>query len=135
MNIFEKAVRNRYRFDSSVGLVTCEDLWDLPLQSKNKPNLDDIAISLSKTIRDADGVESFVSNKASSSAISRAKVKLEIVKHVIACKIEEKEALKQSENKRQLKAKVMEMIAKKKDESLESKSEEELMKMLEEIDG
>lgn len=44
MSIFEQASREKVRFQTQVGQVSVEDLWELPLSSKaNKPNLDDIA--------------------------------------------------------------------------------------------
>ena len=45
--IFMKATQKKLRFDSTQGLLTVEDLWDLPLTGTNKKaNLDDIAIGL-----------------------------------------------------------------------------------------
>ena len=45
MNIFEQAARQKIRFESVLGLLCVEDLWDLPLTSLNskRANLDDIA--------------------------------------------------------------------------------------------
>ena len=42
--MFEKATRIGLRFPSSVGLLSVEQVWALPLQNFNgRPNLDDLA--------------------------------------------------------------------------------------------
>ena len=54
MNIFEIASREDYRFNSVVGLISVSDLWKLPLTSSNehKPNLNSIAIAISKSLKE-----------------------------------------------------------------------------------
>ena len=37
MDIFKQAAKQKLRFKTSQGLVTTEDLWDMPLLSKTKP--------------------------------------------------------------------------------------------------
>jgi hypothetical protein len=43
---FEKASRLKLRFDTELGQLSVEDLWDLPLTSETRVNLDDIAHGL-----------------------------------------------------------------------------------------
>ena len=50
-NLFEVAARKKYRFDSQKGLLSVEELWDLPLQSTKSVSLDSIAIALNKEIK------------------------------------------------------------------------------------
>ena len=58
--MFEKATRRKLRFTSAAGLLSTEDLWDLPLTSATgKANLDDIAKALNRRLKDAEEV-SFV---------------------------------------------------------------------------
>lgn len=47
-NIFLQATRTRLRFPSVVGLLTVEDVWDLPLttQSASKPSIENIGSAL-----------------------------------------------------------------------------------------
>jgi len=52
--MFEKASRSKLRFMSTKGLLTVEDLWDIPLTSKNGVSLDDIAKSLHKQIKESE---------------------------------------------------------------------------------
>ena len=60
MDIFEKAAREKLRFDSPIGDLTTEQLWDLPLTSANiqRPSLDFMARAVSRELRDF-GEESF----------------------------------------------------------------------------
>ena len=58
--MLEKALINNYRYPTTVGNVTTEDLFGLPLTSKTgKPNLDDTAKSINKLLKDTEE-ESFV---------------------------------------------------------------------------
>ena len=44
MNIFERASRRKLRFDTVVGLLATEQLWELPLTAKGeRPDLDKLA--------------------------------------------------------------------------------------------
>ena len=63
MNIFEQATRAKLRFSTPNGMVSTEDLWDLPLTSLNskRANLDDIARTLDAELKSTASV-SFVSN-------------------------------------------------------------------------
>jgi len=91
-NIFERASRLRIRFESSKGLLTVEDLWVLPLTSKDnkgKVNLDDIARGLHREIQAAGDV-SFV--KPASDLDEKLSVAFEVVKHVISVLMAERDA-------------------------------------------
>ena len=58
MNIFEEASRLKLRFVTAVGGCTVEALWDLPFKSKVNANLDDVAKTVSRAIKNS-GEESF----------------------------------------------------------------------------
>jgi len=128
--MFEKAVRLKLRFDSPQGLMSAEDLWDLPLTSSrpNKANLNDIAKEVSRELK-ASGEEDFVN--PTSKADETLQLKLEIVKHVIHVIQAENEAARELANKREKKARLLELIAHKQDQELEGKSVEELTAMVE----
>lgn len=125
--MFEKASKLKLRFGTMSGNCTTEDLWDLPLQSANKASLDSIAISLSKELK-ASGEESFV-NKAPAVNVL-LQLKLDIVKHIIAIKLAEKEQATKAAEKRLHNEKVLGLIAQKEDETLAGKSVEELKSLL-----
>lgn len=125
MELFEKAVRWKLRFSTPVGQLTTEDLWDLPLTSNKArvANLNDLAKSLFKETKDADDVD-FVNPKVEPN--KELKASFEIVKHVIGVKIRERDAAEKAQETRAKKARILELIAKKQDEALAEKSEEEL---------
>lgn len=123
MELFEKALRLKLRFKSKVGAITTEDLWDLSLE-----HLDTIAKSLNKEIKLAEE-ESFIKTKTK--ANTQLEVAFDTVKHVIAVKLKEAEATKLAKERKAQKAKILEILVRKQDESLENKSEEELIAMVE----
>jgi len=120
---FEKASRLKLRFKTSVGSIATEDLWDVTLESLNT-----LAKSLNKELKDAQE-ESFIGTRSKANTI--LELKFEIVKYVIKVKLEEAETRKNAANKKAAKEKIMELINRKKDEALSSKSIEELEKELE----
>ena len=130
MSIFQKAAKIKLRFKAGNGTITTEDLWDLPLTSARKPCLDDIAKSLHKQLKES-GEISFVETPTKTN--TTLTLMFDIVKAVIqdklASRAERANAIKKKEEKEVL----LGLIKKKKGEALESLSEEELMKKLEEL--
>lgn len=133
--MFEQASRSKLRFDTPRGLLTTEDLWDLPLisSSGNRANLDAIAMSLYRQSRDAAKVVSFVSPTAESSEKSQLELRLAIVKHIIGVKLAERAAMEEASLRREKKQRILELIARKQDEELSNKSEDDLRAMLESL--
>lgn len=121
-NIFEQASRQKLRFETSIGLLTVEDLWTLPLTTtNNKPNLDDIARELNKALKGAD--ESFVSNKKKDAILQ---LKFDLAKHIIDTRLKEVDAkTKEAQRTAQI-SKIDELIASKEDEKLSGLTIEEL---------
>lgn len=124
MNIFEQASRAKLRFDTQVGMLTTEDLWSLPLTSKTKVNLDDIAIGLSAQLKATS--ESFVSTSKTDEVLS---LKLEVVKHIIGVRVAENNDRLEAEKRRQQREQIQSLIARKESESLESLSLDELREL------
>lgn len=126
MNIFEMATRNKFRFPYK-GLISVEDLWDL-----GQVQLDSIYKNLSKEIKQIQE-ESLLSAKNSEDAELQAKI--DIVKYIFTVK--QQEAIQRSidaENAYK-KRRIMEILAQKQDDSLMGKSEDELRKMLKELES
>lgn len=126
MNIFEMATRNKFRFPYK-GLISVEDLWDL-----SHVQLDSIYKNLNKEIKQIQE-ESLLSAKNSEDAELQAKI--DIVKYIFT--IKQQEAIQRSidaENAYK-KRRIMEILAQKQDDSLMGKSEDELRKMLKELDS
>ena len=127
--MFEKASRLKLRFQTSRGMLSVEDLWDVKLTSPtNGLCLDSIAKGLSKKVK-ASEEESFVVKK--SKADATLVLMLNIVKHIIDTKLMESDANEKRAMTAARKQQILEVIADKKDEGLRSKSVEELEKMLE----
>lgn len=129
--LFILAARSKFRFVSPVGQqISAEDLWDLPLSGKGA-NLDDIAKSLYKQLKEADGEVSFV--KPAVKATTEIQAKFDIVKYVIEVKMEERDARNAAELKAATKQKISGLIAQKQDQDLAGKSVEELTALLQSL--
>ena len=129
-NIFEKASRRKLRFGTNVGLLSVEDLWDLPL-TEGKVNLNDLAKSVNKLIKDDD--EDFVKvRKRATKEESDNKLRLEILKRIIEVRVEEKERKEKALERKREKELIANIITEKQNEELKNKSIEELKKMIEE---
>lgn len=129
MSIFEKVSRLKIRFNTSKGLLTTEDLWDLPL--RGPCSLDAIAVGLDRQLKEA-GTVSFV-DKAKI-ADEKAQLAFDIVKRVIEVRLEEADAAKQAKAKRELRQKLLQIKAEKQEGDLREKSMEDLDKMLAELE-
>lgn len=127
--MFEKASRQKFRFDSPAGQLCTEDLWDLPLTSKaNRANLDDIARGLHKQLKSGDDVSFVVKEKKSDEAVQ---LKFDIVKHVIDTRLAENEAAAKAQTIKEKKQQILSIIANKENEALSQASIDDLKKMLE----
>lgn len=126
-NLFLLASRAKFRFNTPSGVITVEDLWDLPLSGR-RANLDDIAKALNKQLKSASEEQSFV--KPSAPATSEIQAKFDLVLYIIKTKIEERDAAQARADKEANKQKIMALIDRKKDEALASKSAEELQELL-----
>lgn len=126
--MFEKAARLKLRFDTTKGYCSVEDLWDLPLTSTKGTSLDDLAKQYKREIN-ASAEESFVVKSSATNTI--AQLKFDLVKHVIDTKMKESEVQKTRVEKQEKRKKILEIIASKEEENLQSKSKEELLALLE----
>lgn len=122
--MFEAAVRQKLRFDSKVGQLSVEDLWDLPLTSTTKVNLDQIAIALNAQLKSTE--ESFVTGSAKDAT---TQLRFDIVRHVITVRMRENSEKVEAVQKRQKREQLDELIARKQTGALESLSVEQLEAM------
>jgi len=129
--MFEKASRLKFRYDSERGSLNTEDLWNVPLTSTKGFSLDEVAKSLSREIKNEEE-ESFVEENVKKDT-SYKKDKLEIVKHIIKIKIDEKKQREKVAEKRVMKDKILNIIAEKQVENLKGESIENLTKMLDDL--
>lgn len=129
-HIFEYATRSKLRFPSIRGELTVEQLWDVPLRSKNGDGFDlnTIAKAINqavKNISEANFVET-----VKTAAHTHCEVALEVVKHVIGVKLAEEEAAKTRAAKKQEKEKLLTILAEKQDGKLSELSVEDLQKRI-----
>jgi hypothetical protein len=128
MNIFELASRGEFRYTSAKGLLTTEDLWQLPLRSRTGCDLDAVAKAVNAKLKSTTE-ESFVEVKSNPQKAT-FEAQLEIVKHIIAVKIGEHAAAAQRLEKRDQVQKLESILARKQDAGLEALSEEEIAAQL-----
>lgn len=126
--MFEKATRNKFRFQSIQGQLSVEMLWDLPLTSRTGMDLDTVAKAVNQDLKDSQA-ESFVKKVTTANSIHADK--LEIVKHIIKVKMDEKDAAKEQRAKKASKEKLLEILERKQYEDLENMSVEEIKARIE----
>ena len=119
-NIFEYAARNKLRFPYK-GTISTEDLWDLPvteldkiykvLNKKNKTNEEESLLSIS-------------------SVDMNTLVSIDIIKYIVNYKLKKKEENEQAKKRSEDRQLIMDIVEKKRKQSLEDKTEKELLEML-----
>jgi hypothetical protein len=122
-NLFQSATRNKTRFESQVGLLTVEQLWDLPLTSQRGASLDDVGRRLLQALK-AQSEESLVT--AHSTGRQATERSIELVKAIIDTKQREAEEARSRAANAAQKAKLLEILARKQDTALEAMSEDEI---------
>jgi hypothetical protein len=124
-DIFEQAARKKLRFASSVGDLTAEQLWDLPLTHKSRPSLNELAIATAKELRDL-GDFSFVDVKPDPRK-DVLTLQLAIQKRVIEVKMAEAALAQEASKRAERKQKILEALEKLEGNELAAKSRDELL--------
>lgn len=123
-NIFEMATRNKYRFPYK-GMISVEDLWDL-----NQTQLDSIYKALNKEVK-ANQEDSLMFSQTQTDLDLQAKI--EIVRHIYTTKEQDAARRAAAAENAEKKRRILEILEQKQEDSLKNKSEDELLKMLNEI--
>ena len=131
MNIFEQASKQKFRFSTVRGEVTVEQLWDIPLTSNSGFDLDTIAKGVNTQLK-AETEESFVATKSNPSK-AKFEAMLELVKHVISAKLQQKEEASNRVKKAEERAKLIEVLERKQNANLENLDETEILKRIEQL--
>lgn len=124
MNLFEIATRRKYRFATNKGSLSVEDLWDL-----SSTQLDATYRAMTKELREQGG-ESLMQKDNDNTVLTD---KIEIIKHIFLVKKEEAAARRAAEENRNKRQRIMEILEQKRDASLQNMSEEDLQKMLNDL--
>jgi len=129
-NKFITALRKQLRFDTVTGKVTTEDLWLLPLTSKTRANLNDIAVGLDDLIQKQPR-KSFVEDSPKDN--DDTQLKFDIVLFVIETKRAEAKIVSEAAERKAKREKLLDLIDRKENQELESKGLDELRKMANEL--
>ena len=129
--MFDKAFRQKLRFESPMGQLSVEDLWDLPLTARSgKANLDDIAKELHHQLKNGDDISFVIQSKKSDETIQ---LKFDIVKHIIDVRLAEQSAAETLRSNKEKKQQLLAIISQKENEGLMNTSLDELKKMAESL--
>lgn len=126
MNMFEVALRGKYRFPFR-GMISTEDLFDL--STKDLDTIFKVLNSQLKQIKE----ESLLETKTQQDV--ELDKKIEIVKYIVKIKLEEEETRINIKKKKEQKQKILELISSKKEADLQTKSIEELQDMLDKLEN
>jgi hypothetical protein len=127
-DLFIVASRRKFRFASERGDLSVEQLWDLPLTSKNGFNLNAVAIAVNSELKGL-AEESFVETSTNPRRRELEQM-LEVVKYVISVKQEEAMAAQERVAKQELKRKLQDAIAAKEGQALLDASLDDLRAQL-----
>ena len=128
--MYKRASKLKLRFDTNIGSLSVEDLWDLPLKDgRSHLDLNRLAKELHRDVKE-DEEEDFVTPRSSNDQVLN--LKFDIVKDIIATKTAEAEAAEDRETKKAQKQQILGIIAEKQADELKGLSVEELKAKLEE---
>ncbi|KPK66789.1 MAG: hypothetical protein AMS21_01145 [Gemmatimonas sp. SG8_38_2] len=131
--IFEMATRMKLRFETEKGVLSAEDIWDLPLTSANGVSLDGMARQYNRKLKEG-REESFVERPKPDPMMAETELRFELIKRVIEVRLNERDRAKKAKERKERKEKILAIMAEKQDESLKKASMSKLQKMLDELD-
>ena len=125
MGLYKKAAKNNYTFKSPVGRVNVSDLFSMKVEVLDKMwvDLSSLADTHTKSLLGASKID------------DEAADKLEILKDIVTDKLAEKQAKLDANAKADKKRKLLEILARKQDASMEAKTEAEILAELQALDA
>jgi protein tyrosine/serine phosphatase len=129
MDLFKKATQIKLRFKAVNGLITSEDLYDIPLESDKNTSLESLAQAANKKVKECQE-ESFVNTK--SKGFNQDVLRLEILKIVIADRLAANKKAASAVANKQEKAKLLDLLAQKQDSAFTPAQIKARLKALEE---
>lgn len=131
-DLFIKATRRAYRWSSPRGLLSVEQLWELPLTHRSGFDLDHVGRELLASIKNM-GEESLISNEPDTAKVE-AQERLEVLKAIIATRQEERRVAEaralRAEKRREIRVALSELEA----NELKQASRDELLERLAQLD-
>lgn len=132
VELFEYASRKKLRFETKIGNILADDLWDLPLLAdNNNVSLDGMERDLNKILKNSAEEESYVVKQTVEN--TDAKVRLGIVRRVIDHKIDYATRAEKAAATKAKKEQILEILHEKKVGALKDMDSEALEKMLEDM--
>jgi hypothetical protein len=125
MNIYKQGILEGVRFDSSLGMLTIEQLMELPLQSKTKESMQSVMENISKEMV---AVQNFIDETSEVNEI--AELKMAIAKDIVKDKKKELRLKAQAEKDKAELEKLESALENKNNEALCAMSEEEIKKRI-----
>lgn len=126
--MFEKATRKQFRYPTSRGFVTTEQLWEMPLKSKTGFDLDTTARSINANLK-AQAEESFVDTGTNTTA-QQLQEHLDVVVYIINVKKAEAASAASLAAKKAERAKLVEILHVRNQQDLMAKSPAEIQAMI-----
>jgi len=126
MEIYKKASKQKLRVQTKAGLLSVEQLWDLPVSQ-----LDEIAVDLEKQYKSS-GKKSFLDVDSKKDKL--VKLKFDIVLDILQTKVEDNNKARKAAETKAKREKLLDLIAQKEEGELLDKSKRELEKELEKLD-
>ena len=120
--MYKEASKQKLRFQTDKGLLTPEQLWDLPIET-----LDRLAVHLEEQYENSKG-KSFLVKKSDKD--KTAKLRFDIALDILGTKVEEAETQRTKLADKEHNQKILALIESRKERQLEQLPIEELEKML-----
>lgn len=126
--LFQMAAQFKFRYPYK-GMITTEDLYDL-----TTTQLDVVYKNLNKELKAIDG-DSLIATRAADDCVKANELqnKIEIVKQIFSEKQAAAELARMAAANAEKKRHILDILAKKQDDTLQNMSEDELRKMLNEL--
>ncbi len=122
MDIFMRATKQKVRWETSKGVLSVEDVWDLSLEQLNT-----IAVKLNKEIKES-GEENFLDDSPAVSPV--VKLKFDVVIAIMDHKKTLKAAAETRAKNKEEKQKLLRLLEQREDEEMASLSKEDILKKL-----
>lgn len=127
--MFEKASRIGLRFETTKGLLSTEDLWRIPISSKDTKavTLQTLAKEAYAQLKNEDNVNFFIKSTDKKDEI--AKLRFDIIKYIGEIRLKEQEDSEIKESNKRKGQKLLEIAEEKELESLKALTAEEIRNM------
>lgn len=119
--MYKEAIKSKFRFSTSKGVLTTEQLWDL-----SKKELDELVVSLSDEIEKS-GKKSYLKEETPDNIL--VKNKFDVALDILKTKVDEDKQRSEALERKRFNAKIDELVLKKQEIELESLPVDELLKL------